>query len=67
MDNLQLYNKINALPEKLRKEVENFVEELQKQATQESKPSGRVFGSLKGKIHMTEDFDAPIEDFKNYM
>jgi hypothetical protein len=25
------------------------------------------FGCLKGKIHMADDFDAPIEDFKDYM
>lgn len=27
----------------------------------------RVFGSSKGLIKMTEDFDAPLEDFKDYM
>ncbi len=27
----------------------------------------RQAGSLKGKITMTEDFDAPLEDFKDYM
>lgn len=25
------------------------------------------FGCLKGKIHMAEDFDAPIADFEDYM
>jgi len=25
------------------------------------------FGCLKGKIHMEEDFDAPIADFQDYM
>jgi len=25
------------------------------------------FGCLKGKIRMTPDFDAPLEDFKEYM
>jgi len=27
----------------------------------------RVFGSAKGMIHMADDFDAPLEDFKEYM
>ena len=27
----------------------------------------RAFGCLKGKISMTPDFDAPLEDFKEYM
>jgi len=25
------------------------------------------FGCLKGKIHMADDFDAPIADFQSYM
>jgi len=33
--------------------------------------SGRPFrrqpGRFKGQIHMSEDFDAPLEDFKEYM
>jgi hypothetical protein len=29
--------------------------------------SKRKPGSAKGKITMTEDFDAPLEDFKEYM
>jgi hypothetical protein len=26
-----------------------------------------VFGSAKGKYRMADDFDAPLEDFKDYM
>jgi hypothetical protein len=26
-----------------------------------------VFGCLKGQIQMSEDFDEPLEDFKDYM
>ena len=26
----------------------------------------RVFGCAKGQFHMAEDFDAPLEDFKDY-
>ncbi|HMO83796.1 MAG TPA: type II toxin-antitoxin system prevent-host-death family antitoxin [Lacipirellulaceae bacterium] len=26
-----------------------------------------VFGSAKGKIHMADDFDAPLDDFADYM
>jgi hypothetical protein len=26
-----------------------------------------VFGSMKGKVWMADDFDAPLEDFKEYM
>jgi prevent-host-death family protein len=27
----------------------------------------KPWGSYKGKIHMTEDFDAPLDEFKDYM
>ena len=27
----------------------------------------RVFGCSKGKYRMSDDFDAPLEDFKDYM
>jgi prevent-host-death family protein len=27
----------------------------------------REFGSARGLIHMAEDFDAPLEDFREYM
>jgi hypothetical protein len=26
-----------------------------------------IFGSAKGKFHMSDDFDAPLEDFLEYM
>lgn len=67
MDNIGLYYKISLLPENLREEVENFVESLQSQSKSGLTIKSRVFGSLKGKIKMTGDFDAPIEDFKDYM
>jgi len=67
MDNLSLYNKINSLPDNLKKEVQDFVDFLQNKTVKDSEKKPRVFGSLKGKIKMTEDFDAPIEDFKDYM
>jgi antitoxin (DNA-binding transcriptional repressor) of toxin-antitoxin stability system len=27
----------------------------------------RVFGSARGSIHMADDFDSPLEDFKDYV
>lgn len=67
MDNVSLYNKINSLPENLKKEVQDFVEFLQTKTKKAPGKKPRAFGSLKGKIKMTEDFDAPLDDFKDYM
>ena len=67
MDNISLYNKINSLPEELKKEVKDYVEFLQAKTKKSPKKKLRTFGSLKGQIQMSEDFDAPMEDFKDYM
>lgn len=67
MNNISLYNKINSLPDNLKREVLDFVEFLQTKSKKEVSPKPRTFGSLKGKIKMAEDFDAPLEDFKEYM
>lgn len=67
MDNVSLYNKINSLPENLKKEVQDFVEFLQTKTKKDSRKKPHAFGSLKGKIKISEDFDAPIDDFRDYM
>ena len=68
MSNADLYVKINSLPEDLRKQVADFVEFLlargKKPETQKKK---RVAGLMKGQIHIADDFDAPLDDFKEYM
>ena len=73
MTDIQLYKDIESLPEDLKKQVLDFVAFLK----QKAKPSSKLMdkrklkerkaGSLKGKIYMSEDFDAPLEDFKEYM
>lgn len=35
-------------------------------AADQSKPK-RVFGSARGMVHMSDDFDAPLDDFAEYM
>ena len=67
MDNVTLYNKISSLPENLKKEVLDFIEFLQTKNKKVPSKEPRTFGSLKGKIKLAEDFDDPIEDFKEYM
>lgn len=62
--------KVSSLPDEKQVEVLDFVEFLQQkeQATSGVKPKHlRQFGSAKGMIRMTEDFDEPLEDFAEYM
>lgn len=66
MATTMLYSKINALPPSLIKEVDDFVEFL-KTKQRKNKIKERKFGCAKGLITMHDDFDAPLEDFKEYM
>ncbi len=67
MEDLLLYQQILSLPENLRKELEEFLNSLKKKAEKEDMPKKPHFGSGKGIFKMKEDFDQPLEDFKEYM
>ena len=66
-----LEKKIAGLPENLKIEVEHFVDNLTKAKLNEETPLPEIkagFGGGKGLIvYMSDDFDAPLEDFKDYM
>jgi hypothetical protein len=70
LTSLSLYTKLETLPPELKEEAKNFNEYLVEK-TKKKKPESKVekplFGSLKGKIHLSEDFDAPLDEFKDYM
>jgi len=67
-DKLILKN-LQTLPEQLKKEALDFILFLQMRAeNKKNSPHGkRKFGSSKGKYKLSKDFDAPLEDFKEYM
>jgi len=71
MTDIQLYKEIEALPENLKKQVMDFIAFLKDRAKKAggnkvNKPVPQ-FGRLKGKIEMSDDFDDPLEEFKEYM
>jgi len=57
------------LPPEKQAEVIDFIQFLKLRQVQQVKPltSKRSFGVLKGEIWMSDDFDAPLEDFAEYM
>jgi len=66
----QLLSKIHSLPLEKQKEVENFVDflgEKWKKETGNEPLQKRQFGYAKGFFKMSDDFDEPLEDFKDYM
>jgi hypothetical protein len=71
METGTLEKKIAKLPENLKLKVEVFVDTLIGETNSiektTSNTNNRGYGSLKGQIWMSEDFNEPLEDFKDYM
>ncbi|MBC7448199.1 MAG: DUF2281 domain-containing protein [Hymenobacteraceae bacterium] len=67
---LQTYE---ALPADVQHAVDRIIEELGKQHVPTGRDPNRPFaglpglGSMKGQIWMSDDFDEPLEDFKDHM
>lgn len=73
MTSADLFVKLNSVPEDLRKQVLDYIEFLlarKNPQEQDIAPPERkkpVAGLMKGKIWIADDFDAPLDDFKEYM
>lgn len=67
MSTAQLISQIDALPEALRAEVEDFVAFLAQKQEKEPAIKERKIGLGKGSFEMMPDFDEPLEEFKDYM
>ena len=67
MSGLSLYTKLETLPSNLKQEVADFIDFLLEKSSRKKKKTVPKFGSAKGKIKMAPDFDAPLDDFKDYM
>lgn len=68
MTEQQIINQLNLMPENLKKEVLDFIGYLlNKYSSEKSEKKVPRFGSAKGKYSLSNDFDAPLDDFKEYM
>ena len=67
MDQLNILEKIKMIPVAYQQEVEDFIDFiLQKKVNKKDEgTSPRKLGLLKGK--MSDNFNAPLDDFKEYM
>ena len=61
-----ILRELHTLPETLKVEVLHFVQFL-KQSKPTATGKRRKAGSAKGNYILAPDFDAPLEDFKEYM
>jgi hypothetical protein len=67
MTDLRLYTELSTLPSELKKEVQDFIAFLKTKARKQKPNRQREFGAAKGFFKMHDDFDEPLEDFKEYM
>lgn len=67
MTNTSLQLEINSLPFSLRAEVADFINSLKQKNKKKSINDQRQFGVFKDKIIMSDDFDEPLDEFKDYM
>jgi hypothetical protein len=67
MEQLQLFTKINYLPADLKSELNDFIDFLLSKSNKRNNKKQPKFGSGKGKIYVSSDFDEPLDDFKEYM
>lgn len=68
MADIEIYTKLTTLPDSLKKEVNDFVDFLKSKSVSKSKNKPqRKSGLAKGLIKMKDDFDEPLDDFKEYM
>ena len=67
MSDVQLHSRIDSLPEDLKKQVADFVAFLETKSYATKKKKDRKFGYAKGFFKMADNFDDPLDDFKDYM
>ncbi|HMN05894.1 MAG TPA: DUF2281 domain-containing protein [Flavobacteriales bacterium] len=66
------YIQLSSLPEDVRRQVLELIDRLMRGRSKAEHESGPdrvrpISGLLKGKIQIADDFDAPLDDFKDYM
>ncbi|RLD54385.1 MAG: DUF2281 domain-containing protein [Bacteroidetes bacterium] len=68
MTDIQLYTKLSGLPFNLKSQVADFIDFLKYRTVEKAaKHEKRIAGKAKGLIKMMDNFDEPIDGFKEYM
>ena len=66
MSDMTLETKIMNLPDEYQKQVSDYVDFLT--SKQKTSPRKSFYGALKGKLtYIAADFDAPLDEFADYM
>lgn len=66
MNDIELYTKLVGLPDELKQEADDFVEFLKTKTKDKEATKSRKAGLAKGLIEMSDDFEEPLDDFKEH-
>lgn len=67
MNEITLINKVATLPSNLKEEVSDYIDFVVSKNLDKMAKVPLKFGMMKGTFEMADDFDEPLEDFKEYM
>ena len=67
MNNNSIILEFKSLPDELKQQVADFIHFLSYKKKEKKSIKKPKFGCAKGQIILAPDFDAPLEDFKEYM
>ena len=67
MTDMQIFLKLNSLKPSLKSEVYDFVDFLFKKQEKEISVNIPQFGCGKGRFKLSDDFDTPLDELKEYM
>lgn len=67
MDSTTFHSKILTLPESIQKEMQNYLDYLLFKNQKKNGSKHPKAGCMKGIFKMKDDFDEPLDDFKEYM
>ena len=62
-----ILSQLYTLPENLKTKVLRFILFLKSESNTITEKKQQVFGRSKGRYKMADDFDAPLDDFNEYM
>ncbi len=69
---IEIFQTVVKMPDSLKKEILHYAKYLlekhpQSESSQEKQEETHGYGSWSGQIFMSDDFDQPLEDLKEYM
>lgn len=66
MDDILFQSKLSTMPKPIQKEIQNYLDYLLFKYRDKTTKKHPKAGCMQGTFKMSNDFDAPLDDFKEY-